>query len=349
MNSTIALLLVQDGLTNGLIYALLALAILLVFVVTRILFVPQGEFVVLGALTIGLLQQNKAPGTVWILGALAAAVVVSETWTALRSGNWRPWRWWVGFAIASTAMGILLTLWAPVMPDSLFLHVLVTVLLIVPMGPLLYRVAYHPIAGASILVLLFVSVAIHYVLIGVYLYVFGPEGFRTQAFIPGRIDAGFTRISWHLVLTLGISALMMLALWLFMERTLLGRALRATAINRLGARLVGIRTGRAGVAAFALTALLGALSGVLIGPITPTYYDSGFLIALKGFIGTVVGGLVSFPLGVVGAILVGLVESYASFFSSGYKEAIVFALIVPILLWRSAVERHHRAGEEDEE
>ena len=99
---------------------------------------------------------------------------------------------------------------------------------------------------------------------------------------------------------------MMVALWLFMDRTLLGRALRATAVNRLGARLVGIRPGRAGVAAFALTALIGALSGVLIGPITPIYYDSGFLIALKGFIGAVVGGLVGFPMTVVGAILVGL-------------------------------------------
>lgn len=348
MNSTIALLLLQDGLTNGLIYALLALAILLVFVVTRVLFVPQGEFVVLGALTIGLLQQGRFPSTIWILATLAGAVVVTETWNAIRSGDWKAWTRWVAFSLGSTALGFVVSHWASALPANLFIQILITVILVMPMGPLLYRVAYQPIAGASVLVLLFVSVAIHYVLIGVNLYVYGPEGFRTQPFVSGRIDAGFTRISWHLVLVAGLSFALMMALWVFMERTLLGRALRATAINRLGARLVGIRTGRAGVTAFALAALIGALSGVLIGPITPIYYDSGFLIALKGFIGTVVGGLVSFPLTIVGAILVGIIESYASFLSSAYKEAIVFALIVPILLWRTAVERHG-PGEEDEE
>jgi len=77
--------------------------------------------------------------------------------------------------------------------------------------------------------------------------------------------------------------------------------------------------------------------------------DSGFLIALKGFVGTVIAGMASFPLAVLGAIVVGIVESFSSFYASAFKEAIVFALLIPFLLWRSAVEpRSHETHEHDE-
>ena len=73
--------------------------------------------------------------------------------------------------------------------------------------------------------------------------------------------------------------------------------MRATAVNRVGARLVGISPDLAGALTFALAALLCAFSGVLIGPITTVYYDSGFLVSLKGFVGAIIGGLVELPAG----------------------------------------------------
>jgi len=94
-----------------------------------------------------------------------------------------------------------------------------------------------------------------------------------------------------------------------------------------------------------LAALLCAFSGVLIGPITTVYYDSGFLVSLKGFVGAIIGGLVSYPLAAAGALVVGLLESFSSFWASAYKEVIVFTLIIPVLLWRSLTTHHH---EEDE-
>ncbi len=139
----------------------------------------------------------------------------------------------------------------------------------------------------------------------------------------------------------------MLLLWLFFTHSDLGKALRATAINRVGARLVGISTETAGKMAFTLAALLGAFSGILIAPLTTIYYDTGFLIGLKGFVGAVMGGMVSYPLAAVGAVFVGLLESFASFWASALKEAIVFALLVPFLLWRSLANRH--LEEDDEE
>ena len=86
--------------------------------------------------------------------------------------------------------------------------------------------------------------------------------------------------------------------------------------------------------------MIGAFSGLLISPITTIYYDSGFLIGLKGFVGAIVGGLASYPVAAAGAILVGLLESYSSFWASAFKEVIVFTLIIPVLLWRSLTTRH---------
>src|SRR5207248_9857900 len=84
MDLTLTALLAQDGITNGAIYALLALAIVLVFAVTRVIFVPAGEFVAYGALTLAALQLGKPPGTVGLLAGLALATGITEVWVAAR-------------------------------------------------------------------------------------------------------------------------------------------------------------------------------------------------------------------------------------------------------------------------
>src|SRR4249919_2072195 len=82
MDLTIAALLAQDGITNGAIYALLGLAIVLVFAVTRVIFIPQGEFVAYGALTLAILQTGAIPGTVWLLVILATVAALMNAWGA---------------------------------------------------------------------------------------------------------------------------------------------------------------------------------------------------------------------------------------------------------------------------
>ena len=102
-----------------------------------------------------------------------------------------------------------------------------------------------------------------------------------------------------------------------------------------------MRTQLTGATAFALASTIGAISGVLIAPITTIYYDTGFLIGLKGFVAAIIGGLSSFPVTALAAIGVGLVEAFASFFASNYKEIIVFSLIIPVLVWRSLTTDPH--------
>jgi branched-chain amino acid transport system permease protein len=219
--------------------------------------------------------------------------------------------------------------------------VLVTLALVTPMGPLLYRIAYQPLAEASVLVLLIVSVAVHFALTGLGLWYFGAEGSRTPSFSSASIDLGGIIVSVQSVLVVATSVVLIAALALFFGRTLWGKALRATALNRVGARLCGVAPDFAGALTFTLGALLCAFSGILIGPITTVYYDSGFLVSLKGFVGAIIGGLVSYPGAALGALLVGLLESFASFWASGLKEVIVFTLIIPVLLWRSLTSKHH--------
>ena len=123
--------------------------------------------------------------------------------------------------------------------------------------------------------------------------------------------------------------------------------MRATSINRIGARIVGIRPASTSALAFLLASLLAAISGILIGPVTTLYYDSGFIIGLKAFVGAIIGGLLSYPGTAVGALFVGVLESFASFWNSSLKEVMVFGLLIPVMLWRSLSLAH--VDEEDEE
>jgi branched-chain amino acid transport system permease protein len=345
MDFQIALLLGQDGLTNGAIYALLALALVLVFAVTRVIFIPQGEFVAYGALTLAALQAGKLPATLWMIVALGAAVAAIDGAMAMRHGAARKLP-----RIVLLNLGVPLALWAllgsvDLVGLPLLAQIALTLAVVVPLGPMIYRLAYQPIAEAPVLILLIVSVAVHVVLIGLGLLFFGAEGMRTPAFTDGSIELGSITLQYQTLWILVSSALLIVALYVFFGRTLYGKALRATALNRTGARLMGISTTMAGKLSFTLAALIGAFSGILISPITTLYYDSGFLIGLKGFVGAIIGGLASYPVAAAGALLVGLLESYSSFYASAYKEVIVFTLIIPVLLWRSLTSHH---SEEEE-
>ncbi len=342
MDFQIALMLVQDGIVNGAIYALMALALVLVFSVTRVIFIPQGEFVAYAALAMAAMQTNQSPALLWMLLAMAAMCLVVEAVRQMRGAevDWKSTLFW---AVLMPAVAALLLL--VVKPQAMLLQVLTVLLLVTPMGPLVYRLAYRPLADATVLILLIVSVALHLAMVGVGLFLFGAEGSRTAPFSEARWDVAGLSISGQSVVIVGTTIVLVLAMFFFFERTIIGKALRATAINRVGARLMGIPTALSGDLSFALAALIGAISGLLIAPVTTIYYDTGFLIGLKGFVAAIVGGLSSYPLALAGALLVGQLESFASFWASAFKEVLVFTLIIPVLWWRS-LHTHHVEDEE---
>ncbi|MEW5864127.1 MAG: branched-chain amino acid ABC transporter permease [Pseudomonadota bacterium] len=348
MSADIVAWLVQDGITNGAIYALLALALLLVFAVTRVIFVPQGEYVTFAALSLSLLEAGRMPGTVWILvfGGLAAAAV--EAAAALRARAFAALPRIGLLYLALPAAVALLVGWAAPRQPAQWVQVLLVLAMVVPMGPILYRVAYQPLASASVLVLFIVSMAVHYVLVGLSLVFFGGEGLRARPIAEAKFRLGVVEVTAQSLWVLAASVVLIFLLWLLFERSIYGKALRATAMNRVGARLVGIPTALTGYLSFTLASLIGAVSGILIAPITTLYYDTGFLIGLKGFVGAILGGMASYPLAAVGAVAVGLLEAFSSFWASTYKETIVFAVLIPVLIWLSLRSRHVEEEEERE-
>ena len=278
----------------------------------------------------------------WDPAAMALAAAVLDAVAGLRRGLG------AGAVALSSAKALAFPLavvafawWAAPRQLPLLVQSLLTLAIVTPLGPLLYRLAYEKLADATVLVLLIVSVGAHFALTGLALVFFGAEGFRNPSFWDARFAAGPLMLSGQTLIIFMVSIALIVALFLFFERTLRGKALRATAVNRLGARLMGISTSGAGKMSFGLAAFMGALSGLLIGPTTTMFYDSGFLIGLKGFVAAIFGALASYPAAALGAVFVGLIESFGSFWASAFKEVIVFTLIIPVLLWRSFQHGHH--------
>jgi branched-chain amino acid transport system permease protein len=335
LNTTIMLFLVQDGITNGAIYALLGLALVLVFAVTRVILIPQGEFVTFGALTYATLSAGQVPGTVRLAVAMGVVAFGLDLFAGRRSLHLAL----VGRAFAVNIILPLvilaLTMWLAGRQTHMAINIALSLLIVAAIGLFLYRIAFQPIAHTSVLVLLIASVGCHLALQGFGLVFFGAEGQRGPALSDAAFTVGPLRFTGQSLSVYAITVAFIVGLWLFFGYTLYGKALRATAVNRLGARLVGIRTSLSGQIAFLLASVIGAISGILIVPITTLYYDTGFLIGLKGFIAAIIGGLVSYPLTAVAALVVGSVEAFSSFYASNFKEVIVFTLILPVLVLRS--------------
>ena len=353
MTPEIALLLIQDGISTGAIYVLVGLGIVLIFLVTRVIFVPFGDVMGYAALTLAALQMKQMPGTIWLVLTLALMATVMEFYSLLRQDQGRRLPRALALYGLLPLLPALLVFIAAGHELPMWLAIVLACAIILPISPLLYRVAFRPLADASVLVLLIVAVAVHFAISGLALVFFGPEGFRTEPMTRAFFNLGPIGVSGQSILIVASSALISLFLFVFFERTLTGKALRATAVNRIGARLVGIMPSTTGTIAFLLASALAGFSGILIGPVTTLYYDSGFLIGLKAFVGAIIGGLVSYPATAIGALMVGLLESYASFVDSSLKEVFVFGALIPILVWQSIrkgsveeeIEEEEREGE----
>ncbi len=346
MDSTIFLFLVQDGVINGAIYALVGIALVLVFAITRVIFVPQGHYIAFAAFSIQALEQGRFPQTASLLVVLGALTVVAtmvfhwKTLTFIRCA--KIILFYVGLPIVLVA----LTYWLAPKKLSSPAAIALTLALIIPMGPMIYRIAFEPLQRASILVLLIAALGVHFSLQGLALIFYGPEGIGAQPLLDASFSIGELVVTGQSLAVLATTSLCIAIFGIVFERTLVGKALRACASNRLGARLVGIAPVVTGQLAFALAAGLGAVSGILIASIITIYYDSGFMIGLKAFVAAIIGGLVSYPGVVIAAVAVGLAEAFFSFWASNLKEVLVFTLLIPFLFWRSLYTPHVEEEEE---
>jgi len=161
---------------------------------------------------------------------------------------------------------------------------------------------------------------------------------RTEVLLPPRlgVDLGPARISAVRILVIGTAILLMVALDYLVRRTRLGRAMRAVAIDREAAAMMGVDVDRVIVTTFFIGSALAGAAGVLVGlAFTQVWHLMGFTAGLKGFTAAVVGGIGNIPGAMVGGLLLGLTESLAvGFISPTYKDLIAFVVLVLVLLVR---------------
>jgi branched-chain amino acid transport system permease protein len=255
----------------------------------------------------------------------------------------------INFAQGEFVMiGGMVTFFAVAAGVPLPLAVLLAVAIAVLVGLCLYGFAIRPARNATAVTLIIITIGASIFLRGVAAIVFD-KNFHSYPGFAGTSPlqiGGASVLPQSLIVLTGVGAIV-LALWLLMSKTLVGKAIIATAANKAAAQLVGVNTGWIIALSFAASAAIGAIGGILVTPITLTNYDVGTLLALKGFAAAMLGGMGN-PIGAVaGGLIVGLLESFgAGYLSSAYKDAIAFIVILAVLFvmpqglfGRASVER----------
>jgi branched-chain amino acid transport system permease protein len=268
-----------SGLTSGSIYALIAVSLVIVYKVSLLICFAQGEFFVIGALTMITLVSKGVP-----------------------------------------------------MPLAFPLAVIVSALL----GAAVEKVLIRPIRNAGVGMLIVMTVAISLTLRGSALLIWGKESHILAPFSGGQpIHILGATLQPQVLWIVGITCVVLIAIWFFFEKTPFGIAIRACAENPMGASLMGISTRKATLFSWAWGSAIGALAGIAVSPLLFMQYTSGVMPMVKGFIAMSIGGLASIAGAVIAGYLLGIAESYAiGLVSSQFSDPIVFTILVLVLLLR---------------
>lgn len=269
-----------SGMTNGAIYAVIAVGFSMLYNSTELINFAHGEFVMLGAL--GLV-------TLWKVAALPLGVAF-----------------------------------------------VLTVILVSAAGLLFERLAIRTVSKPHPIVLVIITVGASIFLRGVAMLGWGKDAYSVSPFSDNDpIDIMGAKLLpqsvWILCITLGL----VIFLWFFYQKTLTGKAMQATAINKRAAWLTGIPSEKMVLLAFIMSTGVGAVAGIIIAPITMCSYDMGTMLGLKGFCAAMLGGIGSLWGALIGGFLLGILEAMSvGFFSSALKDAIAFILLLLILYFR---------------
>jgi len=228
---------------------------------------------------------------------------------------------------------------------------IVSVLIAAAIGAIMYLLAIRPPKKASVVSLIIIT-------IGAAIFIRGVVGQElTKNFVRTPSFSGEQSISFlgayidpQALWIIGTMVVVTIILHLFLNYTMVGKALKACAINPVASSMVGVNPKIMALIAFVLAAAIGGIGGVVLAPLTPISYNAGVMLGLKGFVAAAIGGFKSPVAAVFGGLLLGIVESFAVAanwgpFTSGYKDAIALMVLLLILLIRSGkLAEEERAG-----
>ena len=205
-------------------------------------------------------------------------------------------------------------------------------------GLLLEKLAIEPARDGSVITLIIITIGASIFLRGATQIVIDKEFHSMPPFSGDEvIEIGGATLLPQSLWVIGGTAVMVFLMWFFFERMTLGKAMLAMSYNRLAARLVGINVRLVLMLSFVLAALLGAIGGILVAPLSVTYYEVGIMLGLKGFCAAILGGLGRGWGAVVGGLVLGVAEAMgAGYVSSDYKDVIAFVIILLVLFFRPA-------------
>jgi branched-chain amino acid transport system permease protein len=198
------------------------------------------------------------------------------------------------------------------------------------------RYAYRPLRGSSRLIPLISAIGVSFLIQNGIMLVWGAD-FRVYPEFPSRVwTIAGARVTVMQALILASALGIMAALHLFVQRTRLGKAMRATSVDHDTARLMGVDVDRIIGLTFFLGSVLGAASGVMVG----LYYRQisffmGYVYGLKAFTAAVLGGIGNIPGAMLGGLLLGVLEAVgAAFFPAEWKDVIAFTILIGVLIFR---------------
>ena len=217
----------------------------------------------------------------------------------------------------------------------LLVAALIAVVVVAVGAALLERVAIAPAAGSSAVAYIMLTLGISITLKAAVLLIEGPQSQALPAFTGGVLELGGVLLRWQELWVLGITALAALGLYVFLERTVTGKAFRACSQQPVAARLVGVSPALMSTLSFVLAGTVGAIAGVVSSPLTQTDWNIGLFLGLKGFVAASIGGLASIPAAILGGLLLGVTENLAAgYISSGYRDAVAFLVLIIVLVAR---------------
>jgi branched-chain amino acid transport system permease protein len=234
--------------------------------------------------------------------------------------------------------GLLMWFFTEFLKMPFILSIILTIFTAGLIGLLMERLCINPLKGADLLLMIMITVAFAFVLRGLIMFKFGKDPYGYPPFTQGEPVQIFGAVIQQQVLwVLGITLSLIGMIYLFFNKTMVGKAMSACAVNQTAAKLVGINVGRMVMLSFILSAILGAVAGIAITPISLMEYDKGPALAVKGFCAAIMGGLGGGMGAVAGGFIIGILESLtAGYIHSGFKDAISLFIMLGILFFKPA-------------
>jgi len=234
--------------------------------------------------------------------------------------------------------GLMMWFFSDSLHMPFFVSVLLTLLTAGLVGLLMERLTIKPLKSTDLLLMIMITISVSIVLRGLLSFKFGKDPYGYPAFTEGEpFEIGGAIIQQQTLWVIGITALCIILLFLFYNKTIIGKAMRACAFDTTAAQLVGINVSQMVMISFVLSAVVGAVGGIAITPISLMEYDKGPMLAVKGFCAAIMGGLGRGRGAVIGGFAIGILESMtAGYIHSGLKDAVALLILLLVLYFRPA-------------